>query len=41
MFGYIMETAGYGRQQFLGENVNYVAGWSDKVLSFIPLVEKG
>ncbi|MFA6711194.1 MAG: TROVE domain-containing protein [Candidatus Caldatribacteriota bacterium] len=38
---HIMDTAGYGRQQFLGENVNYVAGWSDKVLSFIPLVEKG
>ena len=38
---HMLDTAGYGRQQFLGENINYIAGWSEKALAFIPLVEKG
>ncbi len=38
---HLIDTAGYGRQQFLGEKVNYIGGWSEKVLTFIPLVEQG
>lgn len=38
---HILDTAGYGRQQFLGENINYITGWSEKALAFIPLAEKG
>ena len=38
---HMIDTAGYGKQQFIGQNVNYIGGWSDKVLSFIPLVEHG
>lgn len=38
---HIIDTAGYPTQQFKGERVNYISGWSEKVLQFIPLVEKG
>ena len=32
---------GYGTQQFQGHNTNIIAGWSEKVLTFITLVEEG
>jgi 60 kDa SS-A/Ro ribonucleoprotein len=37
---FIVDVAGYGRQQFLGENVYYIGGWSEKILTFINLIEK-
>jgi len=36
-----IDLMGYGTQQFKGPNVNIIAGWSEKVLEFIPLVEQG
>ena len=36
-----VDLQGYGTQQFCGKNYNLIAGWSDKVLSFISLAEKG
>lgn len=36
-----IDLQGYGTQQFCGKNFNLIAGWSDKVLSFIPLAEAG
>jgi hypothetical protein len=32
---------GYGTQQFCGSKTNIIAGWSEKVLEFIDIVEKG
>lgn len=36
-----IDLQGYGTQQFMGKNVNIIAGWSEKVLEFISLVEEG
>ena len=36
-----VDMQGYGTQQFCGERFNLIAGWSDSVLSFINLAEKG
>lgn len=36
-----LDLAGYGTQQFVGKNVNLMAGWNDKVLEFIKLTEDG
>jgi|WetSurMetagenome_2_1015567.scaffolds.fasta_scaffold13707_4 60 kDa SS-A/Ro ribonucleoprotein len=36
-----IDLQGYGTQQFKGKNVNIMAGWSEKVLEFINLTEKG
>lgn len=36
-----IDLQGYGTQQFKGEKVNLISGWSEKVLQFIPLVENG
>lgn len=36
-----IDLQGYGTQQFCGKNFNLIAGWSDKVLGFIPLAEAG
>ena len=36
-----VDLQGYGTQQFCGKNFNLIAGWSDKVLEFILLAEKG
>lgn len=36
-----VDLQGYGTQQFIGKNFNVIAGWSDKVLSFIDTAEKG
>ena len=36
-----VDLQGYGTQQFYGKNFNLIAGWSDKVLEFILLAEKG
>lgn len=36
-----VDLVGYGTQQFCGEKTNILAGWSEKVLSFIPIVEEG
>ena len=36
-----IDLQGYGTQQFMGKNVNIIAGWSEKVLGFISLVEEG
>jgi 60 kDa SS-A/Ro ribonucleoprotein len=38
---HLIDLAGYGTQVFNGENVTYTPGWSEKILQFIPLVEKG
>ena len=35
------DLAGYGTQQFQGNRVNLVAGWSEKSLEFMSLAEKG
>lgn len=36
-----VDLQGYGTQQFCGKNFNLIAGWSDRVLSFISLAETG
>lgn len=36
-----IDMQGYGTQQFMGKNVNIIAGWSEKVLEFVSLVEEG
>ena len=36
-----VDLQGYGTQQFCGKNFNLIAGWSERVLSFILLAEKG
>ena len=36
-----VDLQGYGTQQFCGKNFNLIAGWSDKVLEFFLLAERG
>ena len=36
-----VDLQGYRTQQFRGEGFNLIAGWSENVLSFILLAEKG
>jgi hypothetical protein len=36
-----IDLAGYGTTPVVGENVNLIAGWSDKVLNYISAVERG
>ena len=36
-----VDLQGYGTCQFKGKNHNYIAGWSEKVLSYITLAEQG
>lgn len=36
-----IDLQGYGTQQFMGPRVNYIAGWSEQVLSFVSLAERG
>lgn len=36
-----VDLQGYGTQQFCGARFNLIAGWSDRVLSFINLAEAG
>ena len=36
-----VDLQGYGTQQFIGRNFNLIAGWSDAVLPFINLAERG
>lgn len=36
-----VDLQGYGTQQFCGERFNLIAGWSERVLSFINLAEAG
>ena len=36
-----IDLMGYGTQQFTGPRTNIIAGWSEKVLQFIPLAEQG
>jgi len=36
-----VDLEGYGTQQFKGDRTNIIAGWSEKILEFIPLVEDG
>jgi 60 kDa SS-A/Ro ribonucleoprotein len=36
-----IDIMGYGTQQFMGKNVNVIAGWSEKILDFIHTTEQG
>ena len=36
-----IDLMGYGTQQFYGSRTNLIAGWSEKILSFINLAEEG
>lgn len=36
-----IDLQGYGTQQFHGPKTNIIAGWSEKVLQFIPIAEAG
>ncbi len=36
-----IDLQGYGTQQFIGAKTNIIAGWSEKLLEFIDLAEKG
>lgn len=36
-----VDLQGYGTQQFCGKNFNVIAGWSEAVLPFINLAERG
>ena len=36
-----IDLMGYGTQQFAGPRTNIIAGWSEKVMQFIPLAEQG
>jgi len=37
----VRDLQGYGTQQFFGRKFNLIAGWSEDVLSFIGLAERG
>lgn len=41
LYVHAIDLMGYGTQQFIGDKTNIIAGWSEKVLSFISLVEDG
>lgn len=36
-----IDLQGYGTQQFIGDKTNVIAGWSERVLEFISLAERG
>lgn len=36
-----IDLEGYGTQQFKGKKVNIIAGWNERILEFISLVEAG
>ncbi|MDS0525261.1 TROVE domain-containing protein [Clostridium sp. SHJSY1] len=36
-----IDMQGYGTQQFAGDRVNIIAGWNEKILEFISIVEDG
>lgn len=36
-----IDLQGYGTQQFIGDKTNIIAGWSERVLEFISLAERG
>lgn len=36
-----IDLQGYGTQQFAGDKVNIIAGWSEQVLKFVSLAEHG
>lgn len=36
-----IDLQGYGTQQFVGSKTNIIAGWNEKILKFMPLVENG
>ncbi|ADL53084.1 TROVE domain-containing protein [Clostridium cellulovorans] len=36
-----IDMQGYGTQQFYGEQINIIAGWSERTLEFISTVEEG
>ena len=36
-----IDLQGYGTQQFIGGKTNIIAGWSERVLEFINMAEKG
>lgn len=36
-----IDLAGYGTTQIRDDNVSLIAGWSDKILNLIPLIEQG
>ncbi len=36
-----IDLAGYGTQQFIGPKVNVMGGWSEQVLHFLSLAERG
>lgn len=36
-----IDLQGYGTQQFIGKNTNIIAGWSERIMEFIPLAEAG
>lgn len=36
-----IDLQGYGTQQFIGDRVNIIAGWSEQILRFISLAERG
>lgn len=41
LYVHAIDLQGYGTQQFIGDKTNIIAGWSEKVLEFINLVERG
>jgi hypothetical protein len=36
-----IDLQGYGTQQFVGRQVNVMAGWSEQVLRFVSMAEQG
>jgi len=40
-FVHAIDLMGYGTQQFIGRDTNVIAGWSENVLRFISLAERG
>ena len=36
-----IDLQGYGTQQFIGGKTNIIAGWSERVLEFVDMAEKG
>lgn len=40
-FVHAIDLQGYGTQQFIGRDTNIIAGWSENVLRFIGLAERG
>lgn len=38
---HLLDVMGYGTQQFVGKNVNYLSGWDNSIVEIMTLMEQG